>query len=81
MKTAVMTDSNSGITPEEGKKIGIYSLPMPVIDRWEIVFLRRKEHYTGRILWRNDFRKECYNITAITRGCNGYVGWHFEGRL
>ena len=31
MKTAVMTDSNSGITPEEGKKIGIYSLPMPVI--------------------------------------------------
>ena len=22
MKTAVMTDSNSGITPEEGKKIG-----------------------------------------------------------
>ena len=80
MKTAVMTDSNSGITPEEGKK------------NWNIFssnagyhrgrcFLRRKEHYTGRILWRNDFRKECYNITAITRGCNGYVGWHFEGRL
>ena len=30
-KTAVMTDSNSGITPEEGEQAGIYILPMPVI--------------------------------------------------
>lgn len=28
-KTAVMTDSNSGITQEQGKKLGIYVLPMP----------------------------------------------------
>lgn len=31
MKTAVLTDTNSGITVEEGKKLGIYVLPMPVI--------------------------------------------------
>ena len=31
MKTAVMTDSNSGIKPEEAETLGIYSLPMPVI--------------------------------------------------
>ncbi|MBO4493110.1 MAG: DegV family protein, partial [Ruminococcus sp.] len=31
MKTAVMTDTNSGITLEEGKRHGIYVLPMPVI--------------------------------------------------
>lgn len=31
MKTAIMTDTNSGITVEEGKKAGIYVLPMPVI--------------------------------------------------
>ena len=74
-----MTDSNSGITPEEGKKIGIYSLPMPVII--EEMFFTKERTLHRRILWRNDFRKECYNITAITRGCNGYVGWHFEGRL
>lgn len=31
MKTAVVTDTNSGITVEAGKKLGIYVLPMPVI--------------------------------------------------
>ncbi len=31
MKTAVMTDTNSGITLEEGKEHDIYVLPMPVI--------------------------------------------------
>ncbi|MBR0484244.1 MAG: DegV family protein [Oscillospiraceae bacterium] len=31
MKTAVMTDTNSGITLEEGKNNGIFVLPMPVI--------------------------------------------------
>lgn len=31
MKVAVMTDTNSGITVEEGKKLGIFVLPMPVI--------------------------------------------------
>jgi DegV family protein with EDD domain len=31
MKTAIMTDTNSGITLEEGRKNGIFVLPMPVI--------------------------------------------------
>ena len=31
MRTAVMTDSNSGITCQEGEELGIYVLPMPVI--------------------------------------------------
>lgn len=31
MKTAVMTDSNSGITQSEARELGIFSLPMPVI--------------------------------------------------
>lgn len=31
MKTAVVTDSNSGITQEEAKNEGIFILPMPVI--------------------------------------------------
>ena len=31
MKTAVMTDSNSGITKEEADRLGIFLLPMPVI--------------------------------------------------
>ncbi|MDE5564219.1 MAG: DegV family protein [Oscillospiraceae bacterium] len=31
MKTAVMTDTNSGMTVEEGQKLGVFVLPMPVI--------------------------------------------------
>ena len=29
MKTAIVTDSNSGIFEKEAKKLGVYSLPMP----------------------------------------------------
>lgn len=80
MKTAVMTDSNSGITPEEGKKIGIYSLPMPVIIEGDVFYegknITQEEYYGAMTSGKN-----VTNITAITRGCNGYVGWHFEGRL
>ena len=31
MRIAIVTDTNSGITAEEGKQIGIYVLPMPVL--------------------------------------------------
>lgn len=34
MRTAIVTDSNSGIFENEAKKLGIYIVPMPsVIDR------------------------------------------------
>ena len=38
MKTAIVTDTNSGITVEEGRKKGIYVLPMPVIMEGECYF-------------------------------------------
>ena len=31
MKTAIVTDSNSGIFPQKGEELGIFVLPMPVI--------------------------------------------------
>ena len=31
MKTAVVTDSNSGITAEMGEKLGVFVVPMPVM--------------------------------------------------
>lgn len=31
MKTAIVTDSNSGIFEEEGKQLGVFVLPMPVL--------------------------------------------------
>ena len=49
MKTAVMTDTNSGISLEEGSRYGIYVLPMPVIidgkDHLEEVTLTHDELY------------------------------------
>jgi DegV family protein with EDD domain len=30
-RTAIVTDTNSGITPEEGKRLGVYAMPMPVL--------------------------------------------------
>lgn len=49
MKTAIMTDSNSGIMPGEARKLGIFSLPMPVIidgvTCYEGVDLTQEEFY------------------------------------
>lgn len=57
MKTAVMTDSNSGITPEEGKKIGIYSLPMPVIIEGDVFYegknITQEEYYDAMTSGKN----------------------------
>lgn len=30
-KTAIMTDTNSGITPEKAREIGVYLLKMPFV--------------------------------------------------
>ena len=43
MKIAVVTDSNSGITQAEGKRLGIFVLPMPfMIDGQEYLARRRR---------------------------------------
>ena len=38
MKTAIITDSNSGITQSEAKELGIYVVPMPVLIDGELYF-------------------------------------------
>lgn len=48
MKTAIITDSNSGIFPEEGKELGLYVMPMPVI-------LDGKEYFEGVDLSHQEF--------------------------
>ena len=35
-KVAIVTDSNSGITQEESKKLGIHILPMPFYNNGEL---------------------------------------------
>lgn len=49
MKTAILTDSNSGISPREGERLGIFVLPMPVVLDGRVYFegvdLTSKEFY------------------------------------
>lgn len=48
MKTAIVTDSNSGIFPDQGRELGIFILPMPVI-------LDGKEYFEGVDLTHQEF--------------------------
>ena len=52
MKTAIITDSNSGISQKKAEEMGIFLLPMPVIIDGEIRFegidLDDEEFYAGR---------------------------------
>lgn len=43
MKTAIVTDSNSGIFEEEGRRLGVHVIPMPVI-------IEGRTYYEGRDL-------------------------------
>lgn len=48
MRTAIVTDSNSGIFEVEAQQLGVYVLPMPVmIEGWE--------YFEGMDLFHNDF--------------------------
>lgn len=48
MKTAILTDSNSGIFPREGDRLGIFVMPMPVL-------LDGQEYFEGVDLTPQDF--------------------------
>lgn len=48
MKVAIMTDTNSGISVEEGKSMGVYVIPMPVLINGDI-------HYEGVNLSQEEF--------------------------
>lgn len=48
MKTAIVTDSNSGIFEEEGRRLGVYVIPMPVI-------MEGKTYFEGRELAHEEF--------------------------
>lgn len=60
MATAVVTDSNSGIFAKEGKQMGIYSVPMPVI-------INDKTFYEGVDLTHEEFYQcltECKKVST-----------------
>lgn len=59
MRTAVMTDSNSGITEQEAQELGIFLLPMPVIIEDEI-------HYEGQDLTQESFYQSLTSGKNIT---------------
>ena len=42
MKTAIMTDTNSGINKKEADELGIFLLPMPVIVKDKTYLEREK---------------------------------------
>ena len=59
MRTAVMTDSNSGITEQEAQELGIFLLPMQVIIEDEI-------HYEGQDLTQESFYQSLTSGKNIT---------------
>ena len=59
MKTAVMTDSNSGITAAEGKELGVFIVPMPVI-------IDGVTYFEGKNLLQPDFFESLMSGKDVT---------------
>ena len=70
---AIMTDSNCGIMPAEGEKLGIHVLPMPVI-------IDGRTYYEGIDITLEQFMKNRYpaalisQLPAFSGRCDGDVG-------
>lgn len=58
MKVAIMTDSNSGITQAEGKKLGIFVLPMPFT-------IDQKEYLEDINLTQDEFYNKLMNNAEV----------------
>lgn len=48
MRTAILSDTNSGITAEEAKKLGIFVMPMPII-------IEDETYYEGKNITEEEF--------------------------
>lgn len=59
MKTAIVTDSNSGIFENEAKKIGIYVVPMPII-------IDGHTYYEGVDMTHEEFYKHLLDNKKVT---------------
>ena len=76
-KIAVMTDSNCGMLPDKGKKLGISIVPMPVI-------IDGTTYYEGVDITAEEFYKrqaagaEIHLVASVAGRCDGYVGSPFE---
>ena len=56
---AVMTDTNSGLTPEQAKELGVYLLPMPIL-------IKGKEYYEHQTITPKEFYKEMQEKADIS---------------
>ena len=59
MRTAIVTDSNSGMFEAEGSRLGIYVVPMPVI-------IEGKEHFEGVDLFHEEFYQSLMNHKKVS---------------
>lgn len=59
MNIAVMTDTNSGISPEEGRQLGVRVVPMPVL-------INGKTYYEGVDLTQETFYEGLLNGADVT---------------
>lgn len=59
MKVAIMTDTNSGISVEEGKRLGVYVIPMPVL-------IDGQTYYEGVNLAQDEFYRFMLEGRAVS---------------
>ena len=58
-KIAVLTDSNSGITQEQAKELGVYVIPMPF-------FIDGQQYFEGINLTQEEFYEKLKNDADIS---------------
>lgn len=77
MRTAVITDTNSGISTEEAEEMGIRSIPMPVLIDGEI-YLEGVDLESESFFREPDRGQSSNDLAAFPRGRVLCMGRGFE---
>lgn len=91
-KTAIITDSNSGILEQEAEYLGIYTVPMPVVIEGQVYYEGKNlthaqfyqqllKTYTCAILPTITEKKADFNIAAYPCRCDNGMGAGLRRRI
>ena len=74
MKIAVVTDSNSGVTQEEARRLGMYVVPMPFIIDGKILYEGIDLNHEQFFEKMNQGADIYFYLPAFTSRCDRAVG-------
>lgn len=78
-KTAIITDSNSGILEQEAEYLGIYTVPMPVVIEGQVYY--EGKNFTHAQFYQQLLKKSRFQHRSLPCRCDNGMGAGLRRRI